>query len=224
MLEELTRQAQDIITDGVTRAEVEAVVKRFPKPGVVEAALDHATPFRPRTMSYIVTVLEGWEHAGTLAANSKSNDPRDWMQNYNPGPSAELAERPSAAELAEIIAQVHGDDPMLAKMQRAAIRGLVAAGLVPAAEVPADILAAVPAPAQKKPAAGGVCQTTPRPAGGPSPRSAPHYSVKRCSRSTGGGKEGRGQCAPRDSNPRLPGPPFGQDASQSPPGCPPVPS
>lgn len=200
IVQALIAQAIAVFTE-VNPADVAAAVARHGAIAV-EAAIEKCSRRSPRpsTFRYTLPMLEEWRTAGTVVTMRLKGEQEPVRQNYNPGPRNEPPpEPPSADELADAIGQARSQDPMIAKMFRATLKGLVATGLVAAAEVPAELLT-VDQPAQKKPAAGPVDQTTPQPAGGPSLPPTPHYSVNRCSRSTAGQSEDRGQRARKDSN------------------------
>ena len=136
-----------------------------------EVAMEHALdkcerlPSPPRGYAYVRAILRNARDEGAEIGRPKTRSERfpagHGQQNYNPGKPAP-PEPPTAAELAEMIANAHGADYWLAKMQHAALRGMVASGLISAADVPLDVLD--PLKPEKKPASGCLGKVPPTPA------------------------------------------------------------
>lgn len=134
-----------------------------------EIALEHALdkcerlPSPPRHYGYVRAMLRNARDEGTEIGRPRPRSERHAppQQNYNPGKPAP-APPPSAAELAEMIAKARGSDAVTRKLFRAALRGMVASGLVDRADVPSDLLGTTEA--EKKPAPGSLGKVPPEPA------------------------------------------------------------
>ena len=184
-LEDLNRRAVELFDVQVKEETVAQAVAQYGHVAV-DTALQKAeerTP-QPEHWGWVLATLKNWKREDKLP---EPEDPRFWMGNYNPPAPIDpvtAAGMPGPDELADMIAEAQGHGKGR-EWNRRFLRSWVAAGALDPSRLPADLLegVSVPAPVLAEGVAGrgSSLQTSPRPAGGPSPR-ALNYTVNNHSR------------------------------------------